>query len=134
MVAEFIRDDQDNVWFVFANKINYRRIEKQEGSQANNEVALLEALRAQQEKTEYFARELLEYEKAVAEQGDNPTIDKMRNFMDDYYTEMKNVIGIDAAMPDDEEHPHLEEAIKIIRPNMNPKAFVQMMKSENIIH
>ena len=58
----------------------------------------------------------------------------MRAFMDSYYNDMKEVIGIDAAMPDDEEHPHLEEAIKIIRPNMDPKAFVQMMKTENMIH
>ena len=53
----------------------------------------------------------------------------MRVFMDNYYAEMKDVIGIDAAMPDDEEHPVLEEAIKIIRPNMDPKAFVNMMKT-----
>ena len=25
MSAEFVRDDCDNVWFVFANKIQYRR-------------------------------------------------------------------------------------------------------------
>ena len=58
----------------------------------------------------------------------------MRIFMGDYYANMKDAIGIDAAMPDDEEHPHLEDAIKIIRPNMDPKAFVNMMKSEKMIH
>ena len=26
MSAEFVRDDYDNVWFVFANKIQYRKI------------------------------------------------------------------------------------------------------------
>jgi len=28
MHAEFIRDDCDNVWFVYANKITYRRMVK----------------------------------------------------------------------------------------------------------
>ena len=45
MMAEFVRDDQDNVWFVFANKISYRRIAKAEGAQASNEAAMLEALK-----------------------------------------------------------------------------------------
>lgn len=27
MSAEFIKDDFDNIWFVYANKIQYRRIE-----------------------------------------------------------------------------------------------------------
>ena len=28
MTAEFVRDDHDNIWFVYANKINYRRMVK----------------------------------------------------------------------------------------------------------
>eukprot|EP00353_Schmidingerella_taraikaensis_P017718 CAMPEP_0185623360 /NCGR_PEP_ID=MMETSP0436-20130131/59824_1 /TAXON_ID=626734 ORGANISM="Favella taraikaensis, Strain Fe Narragansett Bay" /NCGR_SAMPLE_ID=MMETSP0436 /ASSEMBLY_ACC=CAM_ASM_000390 /LENGTH=70 /DNA_ID=CAMNT_0028265371 /DNA_START=39 /DNA_END=251 /DNA_ORIENTATION=- len=58
----------------------------------------------------------------------------MRGFMDDYYTKMKNVVGIDEKMGEDEEQPLLEDAIRTLRPNMDPKAFVTMMKTENTIH
>ena len=54
--------------------------------------------------------------------------------MDNYYARMKGDIGIDADRPDDEEHTQLEEAIKIIKPNMDPKTFIDMMKTKKIIH
>lgn len=28
MTAEFVRDDYDNIWFTYANRISYRRIYK----------------------------------------------------------------------------------------------------------
>ena len=58
----------------------------------------------------------------------------MREYMDDYYTKMKNVIGIDEKIGENEEQPLLEDAIKTLRPNMDPKQFVHMMKTENTIH
>ena len=60
--------------------------------------------------------------------------DKMRQYMDSYYTKMKDVIGIDEKIGENEEQPLLEDAIKTLRPNMDPKQFVQIMKTENTIH
>lgn len=54
--------------------------------------------------------------------------------MDSYYTKMKNVIGINEKIGENEEQPLLEDAIKTLRPNMDPKQFVQIMKTENTIH
>ena len=54
--------------------------------------------------------------------------------MDDYYTEMKTGMGIDQKFGEEEEYPLLEQAIKQLRPNMNPKAFIKMMKKKDNIH
>lgn len=65
MVAEFIRDDQDNVWFTFANKITYRRcIIKIERDPAEEEAAR-EFNELQEQKTQFYARELMEIEDVV---------------------------------------------------------------------
>ena len=43
-------------------------------------------------------------------------------------------IGIDEKIGENEEQPLLEDAIKTLRPNMDPKQFVHMMKTQNTIH
>eukprot|EP00353_Schmidingerella_taraikaensis_P001509 CAMPEP_0185599730 /NCGR_PEP_ID=MMETSP0434-20130131/82901_1 /TAXON_ID=626734 ORGANISM="Favella taraikaensis, Strain Fe Narragansett Bay" /NCGR_SAMPLE_ID=MMETSP0434 /ASSEMBLY_ACC=CAM_ASM_000379 /LENGTH=49 /DNA_ID=CAMNT_0028229231 /DNA_START=628 /DNA_END=777 /DNA_ORIENTATION=- len=47
MLAEFVRDDCNNVWFTYANKIVYRRVVKKDDDIQVDEEALREAEKIQ---------------------------------------------------------------------------------------
>ena len=66
MQAEFVRDDCDNVWFTYANRIHYRRIYKKyvEGF-ASIEEAEKQGTLFQNQQTDLFTRELQEYQDAI---------------------------------------------------------------------
>ena len=63
MHAEFLKDDQDNVWFVYANKIQYRRLKNfnQLAGFANEAEAEQQAIQFQNAQTDLFTRELQDY-------------------------------------------------------------------------
>ena len=57
----------------------------------------------------------------------------MHNFMDSYYTDMRNEIGIDANFGIEEKDPPLDEVLQMIKPNVTAKNFkTYLQKSDNI--
>lgn len=61
MQAEYVRDDCDNIWFIYANKIVYQRCEKTQLDDGDLAQEELEAEQLMQQQTEMFMRELQEY-------------------------------------------------------------------------
>ena len=105
MSAEFVRDDYDNVWFVYANKIQYRKIAdlvNMAGVVPDAEEEK-QAMAFQQAQTDLFTRELQEYQDAIEAQRDNQVMNQMRDYMAEYYSEMKKDMGIDANYGEDED-------------------------------
>ena len=105
MSAEFVRDDYDNVWFVYANKIQYRKmvdLVNMSGAIADPEEEK-QALAFQAAQTDLFTRELQEYQDAIEAQKDNQVMNQMRDYMAEYYSEMKKDMGIDANYGEDED-------------------------------
>ena len=47
----------------------------------------------------------------------------MHGFMEDYYQNMKNDMGIDATYGIEEQDPPLDEVMRMIRPNVTAKNF-----------
>mmetsp|Transcript_19090 Transcript_19090/g.25859 ORF Transcript_19090/g.25859 Transcript_19090/m.25859 type:complete len:103 (-) Transcript_19090:1220-1528(-) len=66
MQAEFVRDDCNNVWFTYANRISYRRIYKNyvEGF-SGIEDAERQGIKFQHQQTDLFTRELQDYQDAI---------------------------------------------------------------------
>ena len=57
----------------------------------------------------------------------------MRDFMGNYYDEMKKEMGIDENQGEDEDYPQLEQVLQQLKPNMNPANFMKFMnKKDNI--
>lgn len=65
---------------------------------------------------------------------DNQSINKMTTYMNNYYCEMKDKIGIYAPRHDDEQRPKLDDAMRTLKPNSDPRKFASTMKAENNIH
>ena len=60
-------------------------------------------------------------------------MNKMRDFMSEYYDEMKKDMGIDDNYGEDEDQPQLDEVMLRLKPNMNPANFIKFMnKKDNI--
>ena len=60
-------------------------------------------------------------------------MNKMRDFMGNYYDEMKKEMGIDENQGEDEDYPQLEQVLQQLKPNMNPANFMKFMnKKDNI--
>ena len=58
---------------------------------------------------------------------------QMHGFMEEYYTNMKNEMGIDATYGIEEQDPPLDEVLKLIKPNVTAKNFKEyLQKSDNI--
>lgn len=89
-MAEFVRDEQDNVWFTFANKIVYRRKNNDEMKKTEEEDINAELKKRLDEKINLMAQELLEQEKAnKSAEAETLSFFKMREYMDSYYSKMK---------------------------------------------
>ena len=52
---------------------------------------------------------------------------QMHYFMDEYYTNMKNEMGIDATYGIEEQDPPLDEVLRIIKPNVTAKNFAHYL-------
>lgn len=90
-----MKDECDNVWFVYATKIQYRNYTPRTRRTVitEDEQAEIEAMRLQSEQTDLFTRELKEYQEAIEEQRDSYVMNKMRGFMAEYFAELKRENG-----------------------------------------
>lgn len=57
--------------------------------------------------------------------------DRMKQFMSEYYTEMKNDMGFGNNMGEHEDLPPLEEVVQQLRPNLNPSNFSSFMQKKD---
>ena len=55
----------------------------------------------------------------------------MREFMSDYYKEMKKDMGFDANMGEHEDMPPLDQVLQSLRPNLNPSNFSNFMQKKD---
>ena len=132
MTAEFVRDDFDNIWFTYANQISYRRIYKNYIEGFANEIdAEKQNVKFQNQQTDMFTRELQEYQNKIEEERDNYVTSRMRDFMSEYYAEMKRDMGFDAGLGEHEDLPPLDTVYNQLKPNLNPKNFPQFMKKKD---
>ena len=61
-------------------------------------------------------------------------MNRMKDFMSQYYQEMKQEIGFKTSVGEDEEGPQLEAVLKQLKPNMEHKNFINFMQKKNNIH
>ena len=69
----------------------------------NEEEAEKQAQQFQKAQTDVFTRELQDYQEAIEAQTNNQVMHKMRNYMSEYYDEMKKEMGIDENYGEDED-------------------------------
>ena len=82
-----------------------------------------------------MVRELDEYMRAQEKATGKGSIatSKMKNYMDEYLTQLKREVGIDSNIDFEEDQPQLEAVMAQIKANTNPKNFRQFWrKSDNI--
>lgn len=135
MQAEFIRDNCDNVWFVYASKVQYRRCRNMNQIMGfkNDEEAEKQAQQFENQQTDLFTRELRDYQEALEAQRENFVMNRMRDYMSTYYDEMKKEMGINASLGEDEDHPHLDVVLDQIKPNRNPNNFAKFLRKKDNI-
>lgn len=138
MSAEFLKDEQDNVWFSHASKIQYRPIQRQESEAAQ---ALKRAIAAnkkhQMVQDDHLKRQVEEFERSKAQMEDERETfasKKVQEFMDKFYTDMKDEMGIDVGNEQEEEDPKMKEVLRIIRPNLNAKNSREFFAPKHNIH
>ena len=81
-------------------------------------------------------KELEEYESSIGqkEAKENFVKSKMLEFMDDYYSQMKNQMGIDANYGIEEDDPKLEVVLHALRPNTTARNFKEFLaRSKNFM-
>ena len=136
MRAEFLKDEMGNVWFSYANNIKYRecgsRVPWKENGDMNEEQ--VEAHNKAQQ--DMLHREMETYQKnAKFERAkDFFVMKQMHGFMEDYYQNMKNEMGIDATYGIEEQDPPLAEVLDLIRPNVTAKNFKDYLQKTDNVH
>ena len=110
MSAEFVRDDKDNVWFVFANKIQYRhyKIPVCPTASFRDPEQEKKAQLHQNAQTDLFTRELNDYQEAIESQRESYVMKKMKDFMADYFVEMKKEVGFEGPIGENIDLQQLE--------------------------
>ena len=124
MSADFIRDDYDNVFFTYANKIQYRPCptrKKIPGLLTQEEEENLKF------RTDLFTRELRADQAAIEKDRENYVEVKMKQFMADYLEEMKNDLGIDPNIGEHQEP--LDRVLEQLRPSRKAEHFVKFLEN-----
>lgn len=124
MKAEFVVDENCNMWFTYAREIKYREckdkltaIEDQDESKASQNISAHQAA-----KKDLLLQELREYEASLQDSGsnvrkENKVTNKMLDFMNGYYVKMKNDLGIDSNFGVESHDPELDAVLLALRPN-----------------
>ena len=130
MKAEFLRDENDNIWFTFAKDIQIRRINSKISLTGYDSKKIGETLTANQiAQKDLLLRELQEYENSLGEQNENEarSKSKMLTFMDEYYKSMKLEMGIDPNYAVEEDDPQLDIVLQKLRPNTTAQNFREFL-------
>ena len=65
----------------------------------------------QNAQTDLFTRELKDYQDAIEAERDNYVMHKMRDYMSQFYSEMKLEMGMDDNYGEDEDQPPLDQVL-----------------------
>lgn len=132
MQTEFLCDDQKNMWFTFASKVHVRQIKRSQNNQLLMQYASMlpntdTRQRGKEEEKDHILREIEAIEK-VQSNRDRAVQSRMSNHFHSHYTKMKEEIGLNENFGFMEEDPILEEVLKDIHTNTDPRNFKHLLR------
>ena len=95
MFAEFLKDDMKNVWFSYASRIQYRKgihsasLADIEGGMSNEQKTQLQMVQQEELREELVNFNEFQAEAKEKQPEENYKETKMREFMEEYYANMK---------------------------------------------
>lgn len=144
MKAEFLRDENQNIWLHYVRNIKIRRIEQKwnlhnitsSESEPNavqqlenqQKAVLLGELQDFQEQSDALQKQATKERRAPKDRASV----RMLNVLDEYYGEMKDAVGIDPHFCVDEDDTELEQVLVDMKRNAKPTNFKPFLhRSQN---
>lgn len=143
MKAEFLKDDNGNIWFFYASNIQARSRFKNAAmnqQMGGNSLAQESKSKAELDDKDEMLAEIEEYQEE-ANSVQNKCIDRMLGVMDEYYSNMKLEMGIAEQQRllmaeqegSNDDALRLDDVLTKLRPNTTAKNFREfLLRSDNI--
>lgn len=127
MVAEFSKDENGYVWFYYAQEIYIRDVPNKKT--LNSKDAKREAKKIAENKEKVrqtMIQELQQYEAQQRNQKNRAT-EKMLDFMNSYYKEMKSEIGMDDNAKHNDDDNNLDDILRTLKQNTTAENFKEFL-------
>ena len=135
MQAQFLKDDNQNVWFTYAHSIHYRgRQQRDQCYDPEDTITPQQIADNIRNQRDILHREIADSKRQdnIKTQKENYVTKKLEGFMDQYFHQMKNQMGIDPKENQNEEDNPIQEIIQTLQPtstSQNPNFYLKTSKS-----
>ncbi|CDW81558.1 UNKNOWN [Stylonychia lemnae] len=130
MKAEFLKDENGNIWFFYASNIRTRKTSTRALPAYNMKNSASQKANVQKEQ---LIAEIDQYEQEQ-NVNQNKSIGRMLNIMDSYYSNMKVDMGILEKKNYEEEDSKLDEVLRTLRPNTTANNFKEFLSRQDNIN